>query len=57
MTALLVIKSPYCPLYWNRGGWGAAQGENFGISMLASAGRRGSVVNYSPGVITAITLA
>ena len=29
--------------------------ENFGISMLAGAGQRGSVVNYRPGVITAIS--
>ena len=54
MTALLVIKSPYFPLLESGR---AAEGsrENFGISMLAGAGQRGSVVNYRPGVITAIS--
>lgn len=55
MTALLVIKSPYFPLL-ESGRAGKAR-ENFGISMLAWARLRGSVVNYHPGVISAITRA
>ena len=55
MTALLVIKSPYFPLL--ESGRAAEGRENFGISMLAGAGQCGSVVNYRPGVITAISLA